>query len=218
MSSGGEQRAANFGRVSLDNKDCKGFGKNEGSRFLELKSNVVVGLTTAHLLLEEHFKTDSLTRKDAIAAETKIREVIQQAYDEWNELDEIYKKETRKKKSKLTNEKLIIQQTVVVQLKQELNKIKDLHQVGSLQYLHLSIGTLAALDVGESDLSRIGPSHGGMTWQPGTGGATLTGSQKLQLQGSDLDADFDRNLDKIEECSQGVHRLATMQGEEVRSH
>ncbi|EJK56222.1 hypothetical protein THAOC_23935, partial [Thalassiosira oceanica] len=37
-------------------------------------------------------------------------------------------------------------------------------------------------------------AYGGMTWQPGTGGATLTGSQKLQLQGSDLDADFDRNL------------------------
>ncbi|EJK65683.1 hypothetical protein THAOC_13433 [Thalassiosira oceanica] len=124
MPSGGEQRAANFDRVSLDNKDCKGFGKNEGSRFLELKSNVVIGLKTAHLLLEEHFKTDSLTRKDAIAAETKIRE-----------------------------------QTVVVQLKQELNKIKDVHQVGSPQYMHLSIGTRAALDVGASDLSRIGPSH-----------------------------------------------------------
>ena len=99
MSSGGdEQRAASVGHVSLS-KGRNGIGNKKGSRFLELKSNVVDGLKNAHLLIEQQSNTASLAPKVSIVAQTEIRGVIRQAYDEWNELYEIYKKEMRKKKS-----------------------------------------------------------------------------------------------------------------------
>jgi hypothetical protein len=55
----------------------------------------------------------------------EIRELIRQSSDEWAELNELYKKESGKKKSKFTVEELEVQSTLVVQLSKEIEKVRD---------------------------------------------------------------------------------------------
>ncbi len=86
-------------------------GKKTGSRFLELKSSIVDRLKTVHTLMEEG-KGKGINPKEAIASQAEIRELIRQAGDEWSELNELYKKEARKKKSKFTPEELEVQQAL----------------------------------------------------------------------------------------------------------
>ena len=62
------------------------------------------------------------------------------------------------------------------------------------------------------------PASGGTkSWQAGTSGTALTGSQQTQLQKvRDRDAEFDQDLDEIGEGIQDLHELALRQGEEVQ--
>ena len=87
-------------------------GKKTGSRFLELKSSIVDHLKTVHTLMEEQSGGKGINPKEAIASQAEIRELIRQAVDEWSELNELYKKEARKKKSKFTPEELEVQQAL----------------------------------------------------------------------------------------------------------
>ena len=87
-------------------------GKKTGSRFLELKSSIVDRLKSVHALIEEQQGGKGINPKEAIAAQAEIRELIRQASDEWSELNELYKKEARKKKSKFTLEELEVQQAL----------------------------------------------------------------------------------------------------------
>ena len=87
-------------------------GKKTGSRFLELKSSIVDRLKAVHGLIEEQSESRRINPKEAIAAQAEIRELIRQASDEWGELNEMYKKEARKRKSKFTPEELEVQQAL----------------------------------------------------------------------------------------------------------
>ena len=106
-----KNRANQAGQVTMG-KGKK--GKKTGSRFLELKSNIVDHLKSAHTLLEEQANSKSLNPKESIAAQAELRELIRQAGDEWGELNDMYKKEARKKKSKFTQEELEVQQALWV--------------------------------------------------------------------------------------------------------
>jgi hypothetical protein len=84
-------------------------GKKTGSRFLELKSSIVDSLKTVHGLIEEQSNSKRTNPKEAISAQAEIRECVRKAGEEWNELNELYKKEARKNKSKFTPEELELQ-------------------------------------------------------------------------------------------------------------
>lgn len=86
--------------------------KKTGARFLELKSSIVDHLKNVHTLIDEQSNSKRNNPKEAIAAQAEIRELIRQAGDEWGELNELYKKEARKKKSKFTLEELEVQQAL----------------------------------------------------------------------------------------------------------
>jgi hypothetical protein len=86
--------------------------KKKGSRFLELKSSIVDALKTVHKLMDEQNKSKRTNPKEAIAAQAEIREYVRSAEVEWGELNEIYKREARKTKSKFTTEELEVQQTL----------------------------------------------------------------------------------------------------------
>ncbi|KAL7529911.1 hypothetical protein ACHAWF_003156 [Thalassiosira exigua] len=152
-----KNRAENAGQVTMG-KGRK--GKKTGSRFLELKSSIVEHLKGAHALIEEQTNSKRNNPKEAIAAQAEIRELIRQASDEWAELNEMYKKEARKKKSKFTQEELEVQQALVMQLKQEIEKVKEAQGAGyarggaAEQNIQLNLGALAALDA--ADLSNNG--------------------------------------------------------------
>ena len=65
---------------------------------------------------------------------------------------ELYKRESRKKKSKFSPEELEVQNTLVVQLSKEIEKVKDAQLQGyanrsSLEEgIQVNLGALAALD------------------------------------------------------------------------
>mgnify|MGYP000499753889 CR=1 FL=1 len=104
-----KNRAEQAGQVTMG-KGKK--GKKTGSRFLELKSSIVDRLKQVHTLIEEQNASKRNNPKEAIAAQAEIRELIRQAQDEWGELNDMYKKEARKKKSKFTQEELEVQQAL----------------------------------------------------------------------------------------------------------
>jgi len=197
-------------------------GKKTGSRFLELKSSIIDRLKSVHALMEEQAKVTSHNPKAAIAAQAEIRELVRQASDEWDELSALYKKEARKKKSKFSQEELEVQQALVLQLQQEIEKVKDAQLQGyarggvTEQNVQLNMGALAALEA--ADLSNDNdPSLGTKTWQSGPSGTALSGTQQVQLQQiRERDAEFDQDLDEIGEGIQDLHELALRQGEEVK--
>lgn len=214
-----KKKAEQAGQVTMG-KGRK--GKKTGSKFLELKSSIVDHLKSVHTLLEEQSNSNHLDAKGDIAAKAEIRELTRQAEDEWRELNELYKKEARKKKSKFTVEELEVQQALVMQLNQEIEKVKETQTAGysrggqTEQNIQLNLGALAALDA--ADLSSGDPeSRGGTSWTPGPSGTAITGSQQQQLQIiRDRDAEFDTELDQIGEGIQDLHELAQRQGEEVK--
>ena len=128
--------------------------KKVGSRFLELKSSIVDHLRTVHTLMEAQKNSTKLNPKEVIAAQAEIREVIRMSSEEWNEINELYKNEARKKKSKFTPEELEVQQALVMQLKSEIDKVKEgqlaAHarggMLGEQQNVQLNLSALAALD------------------------------------------------------------------------
>jgi len=135
-------------------------GKKTGSRFLELKSSIVARLKQVHGLVEEQSTSARNNPKEAIAAQAEVRDLIRQASDEWSELNEMYKKEARKKKSKFTVEEMEVQQALVMQLNHELEKVKEAQLAGygrggtTEQNVQLNLGALAVLDA--ADLSNNG--------------------------------------------------------------
>lgn len=107
----------------------------KGSRFLELKSAIVDRLKTIHKTLKETKEKESAgfggdNAKEIIKMQAEMRELIRQAGDEWKELDEIYKKEARKKRSKFTPEELEIQAELVKRLYVEIEKVKEAQMRG----------------------------------------------------------------------------------------
>ena len=126
--------------------------QRKGSRFLELKSSIVARLKTVHKIQDEQMNSNRTNPKEAIAAQAEIRELIRQSSDEWSELNELYKRESRKKKSKFTPEELEVQNTLVVQLSKEIEKVREaqlqgyMNRSGLDEGIQFNLGALAALD------------------------------------------------------------------------
>ena len=143
--------------------------KKVGSRFLELKSSIVDHLRTVHTLMEAQKNSTKLNPKEVIAAQAEIREVIRMSSEEWNEINELYKNEARKKKSKFTPEELEVQQALVMQLKSEIDKVKEgqlaAHarggMLGEQQNVQLNLSALAALDAVDFSTESGGGGGGG---------------------------------------------------------
>ena len=214
--------------------------KKAGSRFVDLKSNIVDRLKTIHSLLEEEDARTSgrvnlsvasgHNPKEIIQKQARIREEIRQASDDWEQLNGIYSSEARKRKSKFSKEDLDVQQTLVQRLFAELEKVRSLSTQGYTRGkngnangngrddMALTLNT-QALNVenlessGPSWASPNGPSGGG----GGGGGVELTQQQHLQMeQIENRDQEFDKQLDEIGEGLQDLTEIAQMQNEEVR--
>jgi hypothetical protein len=125
-------------RAKAENVATMGKGKKaekKGSRFLELKSAIVDRLKSIHQLLKGTKELEGAgyggdNAKEIIKLQAEVREQIRQVTDEWNELDGIYKKEARKKKSKFTPEELEVQSELVKRLHAEVEKVKEVQMKG----------------------------------------------------------------------------------------
>jgi len=123
-------KAENVATMGSNKKSQK-----KGSRFLELKNQVLDRLRTIHQLLKDTKAKEAAgyggdNAKDIIKMQAEIRENIRQAGDEWTEMDAIYKKEARKKKSKFTVEELEVQSELVQRLHAEIEKVKEAQMRG----------------------------------------------------------------------------------------
>ena len=127
-------------RAKAENIATMGKGGNKrtekkGSRFLELKSAIVDRLKSIHQLLKNTKELEGAgyggdNAKEIIKLQAEAREQIRQVGDEWNELDGIYKKEARKKKSKFSPEELEVQAELVKRLYTEIEKVKGVQTKG----------------------------------------------------------------------------------------
>jgi hypothetical protein len=139
-------RAAN---VAVMGKGKKAAAK--GSRFLELKSTIVDRLKTVHNLLKETKSKEAAgyggdNAKEIIKMQAEVREHIRQGGEEWSEMDAIYKKEARKKKSKFTVEELEVQSELVRRLAVELDKVKEAQMRGYAAKNRGDAGTAVSLN------------------------------------------------------------------------
>jgi methyl-accepting chemotaxis protein len=207
-----KERAANvaFGKGRKAEK--------KGTRFLELKSNIIDSLKDIHKLMGEAKELEKAgfggdNPKELIKVQAEIRERIRQATDEWKELDAIYKKEARKKRSKFTPEELEIQAELVNRLNDEIEKIRSAQMAG---YTRNRADDKAAAILGSSHISSI-PTGKKTTFKKGSTGVALTDNQRIQIQELEQrDADFDNQLDQIGEGILDLAEIAEQQGEEVK--
>ena len=125
-------------KAKAENVATMGKGKKaekKGSKFLELKSAIVDRLKAIHQLLKDVKELESSgyggdNAKESIKMQAEAREQIRQATDEWRQIEEIYKKEARKKKSKFSPEELEVQSELVKRLFAEIEKVKNLQMKG----------------------------------------------------------------------------------------
>jgi len=195
--------------------------EKKGTKFLELKSRIVDRLKTIHQLLKDTKQLEGAgyggdNAKDIIKMQAETRENVRQATDEWRELEAIYKKEARKKKSKFTAEELEVQSELVKRLYAEIEKVKDAQMKGYAR--SRTPDAAAALNTKALTYDPSGGSLGKKpSWGGTGGGVALTSDQKQQmLQLEERDADFDLQLDEIGEGIQDLAEIAQQQGEEVR--
>eukprot|EP00558_Chaetoceros_sp_UNC1202_P004198 CAMPEP_0197247928 /NCGR_PEP_ID=MMETSP1429-20130617/32567_1 /TAXON_ID=49237 /ORGANISM="Chaetoceros sp., Strain UNC1202" /LENGTH=344 /DNA_ID=CAMNT_0042708977 /DNA_START=56 /DNA_END=1090 /DNA_ORIENTATION=- len=218
----------------------------KGTRFLELKSNILDRLRTTHSLLEEEKETNKNNAagfsivnaqnnpKEKIARQARMREEIREATDEWNELNSLYRNEAKKKRSRFSQEELDVQQTLVQRLYAELEKVKEVQARNTVRNgarddrEDVAIGlNMQALNVMDFNSSAVQDVDGPVGWtangnangnaEGSKGGVELTQQQHLQLQEiNSRDQDFDQQLDEIGEGIQDLADIAQMQNEEVR--
>mmetsp|Transcript_6876 Transcript_6876/g.8976 ORF Transcript_6876/g.8976 Transcript_6876/m.8976 type:complete len:318 (+) Transcript_6876:89-1042(+) len=199
--------------------------QKKGSKFLELKASVVDNIKSIHGMMSQVKGLESSgfggdNAKEIIKLQAEIREQIRQAQDEWKQMDQLYKNEARKKRSKFSQEELEVQATLVMRLKQEIDKIKA-EQMKGYQTVDTSSSLPGIPTSNISSFDVAGQSAGGAglsSWGSAPAqGAALTDGQQMALQQIDeRDADFDLQLDEIGEGIQDLADIAKMQGEEVK--
>jgi hypothetical protein len=125
-------------KARAENVVTMGQGKKaqeKASRFLELKGDIVDRLKSIHQLLKDIKEKEQAgfggdNAKEVIKMQAEVREQLRQASDDWKTLDEIYKKEARKKRSKFTPEELEVQAELVQRLYTEIEKVKEAQMKG----------------------------------------------------------------------------------------
>ena len=66
--------------------------------------------------------------KEIVTQQNTMRENLRQLSEEWRELENIYKTEARKRKSKYSQEEMELRLNVVLQLQQEITAVKDMQR------------------------------------------------------------------------------------------
>jgi len=187
-------------------------GKTEkkGSRFLELKSSIVEKLQAIHGKMQELSSSKGSVAanknpKEVIVMQNEIREEIRVVSEEWEEMNGIYRKEARKRKSKFTQEELEIQKTLVDRLGEEIENIKEVQMRG------FGGGGAAAMKGLDNS-----PLHRAVDIPDGD--VATTDAQAQQLAQIDArDKDFDKQLDMIGEGLDALQDIADAQNEEVKA-
>lgn len=104
----------------------------KADRFMEIKSQMVERLQTIRELMQttqgkEHVGANA---KDVIGGQNKIRQEMLELNDELLQLENLFKLEAKKKKSKYTGDEMSIRRQILTQFQQEIQAIKDFQRTG----------------------------------------------------------------------------------------
>jgi hypothetical protein len=176
-----------------------------GSQFKELQTSIIDRIQNIHSFLEEERQYNSGSSisvaggnnpKSAAIRHSKLRMDLQRASDEFEEMNNLYLLEMKKKRSRYSAEELGDQKRVLDKLSLQLNKIKEM-QNGRF-------GVAVSVDVGQDSTSRDSPR------------AELTDEQSDRLKKiNQKDQEFNRQLDDIGEGISDLLDIAEMQNLEV---
>jgi len=209
----------------------KGRSKTErrGSRFLELKSSIIQRLQNVHAKLKEQsnvhksFVSQGNNPKAIIEMQSYIRQEIRTMAEEWNEMDNLYKNEARKRKSKFTKSELEVQEALLQKLYQEIEMCKSAQAIGftnrsndDVKAIEFNTKTIQSLDV--IPTSAPANASSGNTWldEPNNMGVEVSEHQRGQLDQIQVrDSDFNNQLDQIESGILDLKDIAEAQGEEI---
>merc|ERR1712084_90065 len=114
--------------IHIVNNNAK---ENLVSKFTNLKSSIFTRILEVDRMEREQYSTSGLSvvsgnnPKRVIESRGIIHDQIKIAIDEWNELKNLYHKEIRKHKSRMTKDDLEAQYEVLMQLRDHINNIND---------------------------------------------------------------------------------------------
>ena len=161
----------------------------------------------------------------SLSSLSSLLQNIRQLTEDWRELDNVYRREAKKKRSKFSREELDGQQHIVVQMNDEIGKVKELQRSG---YLKMGVdggeggggSRMVAMDQSSLFTDNIGDSGagfgGGGSVAVGEGGIEMTGQQRSQVQAiHDRDKEFDTMIGAIGQGVLNLQDIAVAQNEEV---
>lgn len=208
------------GKEEVKTKQNK-VSKDKASRFQDLKSTILDRCKTVQELMKDaHEKEKAIVGgytnpKEKIAAQQTMRENIRQLGEEWKELDALYKSEAKKKRSKFSKDELQAQQTLVIKLQQEIEKIKEVQRSA----FRGAGGNSAPSGYQTSQYApTANKAPVGASWASSdNNAASLTNEQKEQIQElQERDQGFDREIEAIELGIMDLAEIAELQNEEVK--
>mmetsp|Transcript_21815 Transcript_21815/g.40865 ORF Transcript_21815/g.40865 Transcript_21815/m.40865 type:complete len:309 (-) Transcript_21815:3986-4912(-) len=182
-------------------QDEKGKGKAKGAtgrtdRFLEIKSDFLEGMSSVKDSLREVKESKGITRtRDQIARTQHVRAKLKELSKQFAEMEVLYTKEMKKRKSKVGAEELAIRAQFLQQFKRDLEMLKKLSSksfsMGSgdpdaLEDVDLESGATSGAGFNFADLMQTSP-------QPGTG----TGAGSAHPKEVELSSVQQQSLDQI---------------------
>jgi len=122
---------AEIGGAKAKIKSYDGDGKVD--RFLDLKDQMterLVNLKENFELIQDLEKQPGSNQRDLIVAQSKVRTDLAGLNEEWQEMYQVFQKEAKKKRSKMSPEDLAQREQVLKSLQIEIQRIKDIQRAG----------------------------------------------------------------------------------------
>jgi syntaxin of plants SYP7 len=208
---------------------AKSGGYNKYDRFMELKDQMIDQLS----IIKETFediqlmeKTPGSNPRELITAQSKVRTGLATLADEYRELDQEFKKEAKKRRSKLSPEELAQREQILTSIQTEIQRVKEIQRAGFVQeYKGVQLKRFEDSELFNSKNHENGDEKGaedGDLPRPrgvvtGSRNNNMTDQQRVQLQMvKERDAQIDAEIELIGEGVDFLHDLARTMNEEIK--
>ena len=195
-------------------------------RFLDLRGMMTERLNKIKETLElvkSLEKVPGSNPKELISAQSQVRTEMTALNDEWKELDQLYRNEAKKKRSKFTPEEMSARKSMLTTLQKEIQAIKDMQRAGFVKgYQAIQMSSME-----ESEIFK-GGSGGGKHYTDdydGGGRGPVVGKSNNYMTDQDRQAlqmirekdhEIDTEIMNIGEGVDALHELARVANEELK--
>lgn len=184
-------------------------------RFLDLRNQMqerINDIIETLQSVQQMEKSAGSNPRGIIEANSKIRTEIKTLTDNWTELDALYKVEAKKKRSKYSKESMAERQQMLVALRLEIEKIREMQRKG----YNKNYSTVQMSNMETSEMFRGGAAAGGGSGGGGGRNNDMTSEQKAQLQAVKMrDQDIDKAILGLDKGLDVLLDLARAQNEEI---